>query len=442
MDVNSFVIGYNKGKASAPAGGTVAEKDVNFYDYDGTLLYSYTVEEAQKLTSLPKLPEQPGLICQEWNWTLDEIKTHNGNADVGATYVTDDGSTRLYVEMPDGLTTFKLILDGYSGTIDWGDGSSVETFAGGRKNLSHTYAHPGEYVISVKSDNLLLGRNSSSYNLISDLSTSNYALFNTLKKVELGASMGRIDSDTFEQCNELKSITIPKNTRELSSYAFKKCQKLSSVILPRGIGTIGSYCFDSCYTMKTVSIGNGTTSIGNYAFQNCYNLASITLPDSVTSIGTNAFYYTYGFENVSLSNGLTSIDANAFANCYGLRSITIPNSVSSIGNNAFSTCTQLVNVTIPNSVTTMGTYAFAGCYGLSKIAMPSGVTTISNYIFRNCKGLKIVDFTSHSEVPVLSNINSFDGLPTDYEIRVPVSLYDSWKSATNWSGLAYKIVGV
>ena len=40
----------------------VAEKDVNFYDYDGTLLHSYTVAEAQELTELPELPEREGLI--------------------------------------------------------------------------------------------------------------------------------------------------------------------------------------------------------------------------------------------------------------------------------------------------------------------------------------------------------------------------------------------
>ena len=39
-------------------------KDVNFIDYDGTLLYSYYVDEVQEMTELPPLPIHPGLICQ------------------------------------------------------------------------------------------------------------------------------------------------------------------------------------------------------------------------------------------------------------------------------------------------------------------------------------------------------------------------------------------
>ena len=52
---------------------TAAAKAVNFRDYDGTVLYSYTVDEAAALTELPALPEHSGLICQGWNWSLDDM---------------------------------------------------------------------------------------------------------------------------------------------------------------------------------------------------------------------------------------------------------------------------------------------------------------------------------------------------------------------------------
>ena len=40
----------------------VSLKDVNFYDYDGTLVASYTLSEAQALTALPNGPTHEGLI--------------------------------------------------------------------------------------------------------------------------------------------------------------------------------------------------------------------------------------------------------------------------------------------------------------------------------------------------------------------------------------------
>jgi hypothetical protein len=43
------------------------EKDVNFYDYDGTLLYSYTKEECLELEELPSNPSHNGLVAQGWN---------------------------------------------------------------------------------------------------------------------------------------------------------------------------------------------------------------------------------------------------------------------------------------------------------------------------------------------------------------------------------------
>ena len=57
------------------SGGEQVEiKQVIFIDYDGTVLYSYTLEEANALTALPENPSHPGLTAQGWNWTLAQIK--------------------------------------------------------------------------------------------------------------------------------------------------------------------------------------------------------------------------------------------------------------------------------------------------------------------------------------------------------------------------------
>lgn len=46
------------------SGASAKWDDVTFIDYDGSVLYSYTLEEAQSLTELPKLPTNDGLVCQ------------------------------------------------------------------------------------------------------------------------------------------------------------------------------------------------------------------------------------------------------------------------------------------------------------------------------------------------------------------------------------------
>lgn len=61
--------------------------DVNFFDYDGTLLYAYTWEEAKALTELPALPVHDDLEVREWNYTLEDIKAQ------GVSCIVDENGT-------------------------------------------------------------------------------------------------------------------------------------------------------------------------------------------------------------------------------------------------------------------------------------------------------------------------------------------------------------
>ena len=79
--------------------------DVNFFDYDGTLLYAYTWEEAKNLAELPVAPSHDGMTFSEWNYTLEDIKaqssdTYKGKADIGATFIDGNG---IQVENPKGV---------------------------------------------------------------------------------------------------------------------------------------------------------------------------------------------------------------------------------------------------------------------------------------------------------------------------------------------------
>ena len=171
--------------------------------------------------------------------------------------------------------------------------------------------------------------------------------------------------------------------------------------------------------VKKVEAGDGVTSIGSYAFKNCYGLTSIAIPDSVTLISNNAF-----------------------SDCYGLTSIAIPSGVTSIGSSVFYTCYNLASIAIPDGVTSIDSSTFRGCYSLASIAIPSGVTSIGSQAFYGCSGVAYYDFTKHTAVPTMAATNAFNNISADCEIRVPASLVDEWKAATNWSTYADKIVGV
>lgn len=64
-----------------------APGDITFYDYDGTIVTSWTLAELATKTALPDYPSHAGLICQGWNWSLADLKTTNRKMNVGAMYI-------------------------------------------------------------------------------------------------------------------------------------------------------------------------------------------------------------------------------------------------------------------------------------------------------------------------------------------------------------------
>ena len=373
-----------EGIQTGGGGGSTSDvvmKDVNFYDYDGTLVASYTLAEAQALTTLPDGPTHDGLTFQGWNWSLEKIHALTRPMNVGAMYITDDGATRLHIRiatigrMTVPLYIFQTVANGV--TIDWGDGSAEETLVGtGNVNTTHTYAEPGDYVISLMPNDgctLSFGANSSSY-----------------------CVMGATGNNGRVYCNMLQEIYIGKNVTYISNYAFQYCYSLASITIPDGV-----------------------TDIREYAFQYCYSLANITIPDGVTSIGRNAF------------NG-----------CYSLASITIQDGVTAISSYAFQYCGSLASITIQDGVTYIRDYAFNGCYSLASITIPDSVTSIGRSVFNNCYGIRYYDFSACTDIPTLSSTNAFNGIPSDCQMLIPAALYDEWSTATNWSTYAGHIVGV
>ena len=339
-----------------------APGDITFYDYDGTIVTSWTLEELATKTALPDYPSHDGLVCQGWNWSLADLKTTNRRMNVGAMYITDDGKTRIYIRLEEGRTSPMLgVCPNGTVTVDWGDGTTPDTLTGTSTSTvqwtpNHAYAAPGDYVI----------------------------------KLTVNGTMGFYGAPSSDQYSAILRYSSGSDSR---NYVYRN-------------------------SVQKIEIGNGVTTIGNSAFSNCYSLASITIP-----------------------NGVTTISTYAFNTCYSLASITIPNGVTTIGNYAFNYCYSLASITIPNGVTRISIYAFYNCYSLASITIPDGVTSIGKNAFNNCYSIAFYDFTALQAVPTLGS-SVFSGIPADCQIRVPASLVDTWKAATNWSTYADHIMGV
>ena len=442
-----------EGIQTGGGGGSTSDaamKDVNFYDYDGTLVASYTLAEAQALTAFPNVPTHDGLTFQGWNWSLEKIHALTRPMNVGAMYITDDGATRLHIRIAAvGRMTVPLyigqtVANGVS--IDWGDGSTAETLAGtGKVNSTHTYAEPGDYVISLMPQDgckLSLGYRSSSYCVMGSTGNNGIVYCNMLQEVYIGDGVTSIGGYAFQFCYSLASVTIPDGVTSISGYAFRNCSSLSNITIPTGVTSIGDSTFSNCYSLASVTIPDGVTSIGRAAFQSCSSIANITIPTGVTSIGSYAFSNCSSIASVTIPDGVTSIGEYAFQFCYSLANITIPTGVTSIGENTFSNCSSLASVTITDGVTSIGGYAFSNCSSIASVTIPDGVTIIDRNAFSNCYGMRYYDFSAFASVPTLSNTHAFNKIPSDCQMLIPAALYDEWSTATNWATYASYMVAV
>ncbi len=279
QDFSSEIASISTGGGGGGTSVAVSKSDVNFYDYDGTLLHSYTKSAFLALTALPDLPTRDGLTCQGWNYTIAVAKnyvTANGKLDIGAMYITDDGKTRLYIRIAaEGRMTVPLYFSQTAAngvTIDWGDGSATQTLSGtGNLNTTHTYATIGDYAITLKvnSGTLGLGNGSSSY-----------------------CVMGATGNNGRVYCNMLQAVEIGKNVTSIGTYAFCYCYSLASIVIPSSVTSIGTYAFQICYSLASIVIPSGVTSIGNGAFSNCHGMAyyDFRASKSVPTLSnTNAF---------------------------------------------------------------------------------------------------------------------------------------------------------
>lgn len=402
-------------------------KDVNFIDYDGTLLYSYTVEEIQDMTELPELPQHKGLICQGWNWTLDELKELGRDMEVGAMYVTDDGKTRVYLDnMYDSPITGDIIFTqtvANSVEVDWGDGSPVETSnVVGAVTLTHTY-NVGKHILTLYSDSPYdLGRSISSSNTYSFMGNTGNAYRDwrgCLRKVEIGRNVRALASASFRETYTLETITMPEGLDVSAGNAFFQSLALRGIVFPRANTKIGSYMLSVNTSLKFISLPPNFTEFMTSFISGANGLKRLSLPNMTTFASMNTIGTS--IEKIYISDNVTGFSngsSRGLANLYNLKQIRLPDNKDKAESYKWRTLTAS---------------CFENDYSLRKIELPSTINNIGSGVFRNCTCLQIIDLSKCTQIPVLQNVNAFTSCTA--EIWIPANLYNEWTSAANWNSI-------
>ena len=395
-------------------GGGDMNDPIRFFDYDGTLVASYSSVPS----SLPSVPTHTGLTNGAWNYTLAQVTAQfnaMGTCDVGANYETASGKTEIDCEFEYGRLSPYLRI-GVNGTvaINWGDGSSAETVTGTSittaVNKQHVYPSSGSYTITIEAQQgeyRLSGTNT--YSLLhANSSTANYNLCyaTCIRAVRIGADAS------------------------VSSYAFYNCRKMKSVCIPSGV-QLDQYAFGYCYELEAVVVPSGTNGNSlNQFVQNCFSLKAISFNGDLVSLPAylcNGLYV----DRISLPcTALVYLSANIIYNCYSVEHLKIRDGATSVPNSFGYGCTSLKSVSLPDSITQIEAVAFRNCYSLTSVTIPQAVTSIAANAFNGCQ-LGEIHFKPTTP-PTFAANTVFGNLPTDCKIYVPTGTLSAYTSAANY----------
>lgn len=218
--------------------------------------------------------------------------------------------------------------------------------------------------------------------------------------------------------NDLSITELINNKVKYVGYrAFRSCFNLSLISLPN-CEYIEGPAFEMCSALQTVSMPK-CSNIGYYAFYNCKSLTQVSFPECIT-IGRNAFLQCSSLSQVSFPK-CTSIGSVTFGYCFSLTQVSFPE------------CTSIESV------------AFGYCYSLTQVSIPK-CTYIGSGAFSSCSALTSLYLNQVTTVTTLVNSDAFNYSPLSAggngTIYVPSSLVTAFKTATNWSYVSDRIVGI
>lgn len=300
---------------------------------------------------------------------------------------------------------FKTYTNTY---ILWGDGSAAEKITG--TTISHTYANPGIYTITIYGDAYCTTGGSA----IGLFTSSTYAY--ALLRAYMGENVKITGLNEYQFAGNRSLTTFvpiehPNEWQQYNftgAYCFYQCLSLNNVIaFPPNIG---SNTFAGCLSLSNIIMTQGCTIGQQNVFSTCYSLKSLILPETTSS--KNSFAYNGVFSNSNLEKinipsgvltieqtvfagtkltkldltGVTTIRDRAFSGCTVLKEVLIPD-VTSLGASVFEN-TQIEYLTIPSSIATMTDYTLSGMYSLKEIVLPQdfdlAINMYTSMLSHNC----------------------------------------------------------
>ncbi|MCR4863671.1 MAG: leucine-rich repeat domain-containing protein [Bacteroidales bacterium] len=195
---------------------------------------------------------------------------------------------------------------------------------------------------------------------------------------------------------------------QIGQRAFRDYTGITSVTLPKTLSQIEKEAFAGCKSLQTINTPQPLSVIGEYAFDGCSQLKAFSLEASISELGKGAFRGCASLEELVFTPTITEIQDELCSGCNKLKEISLPSTIMRIGASAFEGCTMAKAIKIDRSLQNIGARAFFGCSSVESISCMTAT-------------------------PPVCPANTFDGIPADIPVTVPMANVGDYLYATGWN---------
>ena len=303
------------------------------------------------------------------------------------------------------------IIENTKTTINWGDGSDVESISDVNesghvyeRDKGHSSIKSKQWIVTITFDED--AADGSEY--ISTLQYDASSMYVLAMKIGHSKYIGNYENNRILASCDLANLHYAKICRGEFNFSFYCAYYLRQVELNKYITSIPEQAFYCNYLLETVNTEN-IECINKEGFAWCSRFNS-NFP-KLEKICEQGLYCTK-IREITDSNfpNLKTIGIRSFANSANttfLKKID-SNSIETIENYAFEYCCSLESIKI-NSVKSIGEYAFEYCYSLQSIELQK-CDHIGNGAFSHCYMLQTADVRKTDNVNIFSNCTDLKAL--------------------------------
>ena len=296
------------------------------------------------------------------------------------------------------------IIENTKTTINWGDGSDVESISDVNesghiyeRDKGHSSIKSKQWIVTITFDED--AADGSEY--ISTLQYDASSMYVLAMKIGHSKYIGNYENNRILASCDLANLHYAKICRGEFDFSFIHASYLRQVELNKYITSIPEQAFYCNYLLETVNTEN-IKCINKQGFAWCSRFNS-NFP-KLEKVCEEGLYSTK-IREITDSNfpNLKTIGIRSFANSANtnfLKKID-SNSIETIENYAFQYCSNLESIKI-NSVKSIGEYAFEYCYSLQSIELQK-CDHIGNGAFTHCYMLQTADVRKTDNVNIFSN---------------------------------------